>query len=58
MILNRKKTAGGVHHEITHRHFAACNKRGQTGQVDKSLRTYADFVNKEYQLALKHSQRK
>ena len=27
-------------------------------QVDKSLRTYADFVNKEYALAQKHSQRR
>jgi hypothetical protein len=27
-------------------------------QTDQSLRTYADFVNREYQLAVKHSQRK
>ena len=36
----------------------AYEKRGAADQVDKSLRTYADFVNKEYQLAIKHSQRK
>ena len=36
----------------------AYEKRGAADQVDKSLRTYADFVNKEYQLAMKHSQRK
>jgi hypothetical protein len=33
-------------------------KKGQPDQVDQSLRTYADFVNREYQLAVKHSQRK
>jgi hypothetical protein len=27
-------------------------------QVDKSLRTYADFVTREYELAVKHSQRR
>ena len=36
----------------------AYEKRGHADQVDQSLRTYADFVNKEYQLAEKHSQRK
>jgi hypothetical protein len=36
----------------------AYEKRGQTDQVDKSLRTYADFVTKEYALAQKHSQRR
>jgi hypothetical protein len=36
----------------------AYEKRGHADQVDKSLRTYADFVNKEYALAQKHSQRK
>jgi hypothetical protein len=33
-------------------------KRGETDQIDTSLRTYADFVNQEYQLAAKHAQRK
>ena len=33
-------------------------KRGQADQVDQSLQTYAEFVNKEYALAQKHSQRK
>ena len=36
----------------------AFEKQAQPGQIDKSLRTYADFVNREYQLAVKHSQRK
>ena len=36
----------------------AYERRGAADQVDKSLHTYADFVTKEYQLALKHSQRK
>lgn len=33
-------------------------RKGQADQIDKSLRTYADFVNKEYELAVKHSRRK
>ena len=33
-------------------------RKGQTEQVDQSLRTYADFVAKEYALAQKHSQRR
>jgi hypothetical protein len=36
----------------------AYEKRGQPDQIDKSLRTYAEFVTKEYELAVKHSQRK
>ena len=36
----------------------AYERRGHDKEVDKSLRTYADFVDKEYQLAVKHSQRK
>jgi hypothetical protein len=36
----------------------AYEKRGHSDQVDKSLRTYADFVNKEYKLAVKHSERR
>jgi hypothetical protein len=36
----------------------AYETRGHADQVDRSLHTYADFVAKEYQLALKHSQRK
>ena len=36
----------------------AFEKRAQPDQIDRSLRTYADFVNREYQLAVKHSQRK
>jgi hypothetical protein len=33
-------------------------RKGQADQVDKSLRTYADFVTREYELAAKHSQRR
>jgi len=36
----------------------AYEKRAKPEQVDASLRTYADFVAKEYALAQKHSQRK
>lgn len=36
----------------------AYEKRAKPDQVDKSLRTYADFVTREYELAVKHSQRK
>lgn len=36
----------------------AYEKRGHTEQVDQSLRTYADFVTREYQLAVKHSERR
>jgi hypothetical protein len=32
--------------------------QSQPDRIDKSLRTYADFVNREYQLAAKHSQRR
>ena len=35
----------------------AYERKGQADQVDKSLRTYADFVTREYDLAVKHSQR-
>lgn len=33
-------------------------RKGSADQIDQSLRTYADFVSKEYALALKHSQRR
>ena len=33
-------------------------RKGEADQIDQSLRTYADFVNREYQLAAKHSQRR
>jgi hypothetical protein len=36
----------------------AYERRGAADQVDKSLQAYADFVNKEYALAQKHSQRR
>ena len=36
----------------------AYERRGHADQVDKSLRTYADFVTREYELAAKHSQRR
>ncbi len=36
----------------------AYERKGQPNQVDKSLRTYADFVTREYELAVKHSQRR
>ena len=36
----------------------AYQRQEQADRVDKSLRTYADFVTKEYELAVKHSQRK
>jgi hypothetical protein len=32
-------------------------RKGEAGQIDQSLRTYAAFVKKEYELAMKHSQR-
>jgi hypothetical protein len=32
--------------------------KGDEAQVDQSLRTYADFVRREYELAAKHSQRR
>ena len=32
--------------------------RADAAQIDGSLRTYADFVTREYQLAAKHSERK
>jgi hypothetical protein len=33
-------------------------QKGHGDQVDQSLRTYADFVGREYELAAKHSQRR
>jgi hypothetical protein len=36
----------------------AYEKKGQTEQIDNSLRTYADFVTREYELAVRHSQRR
>jgi hypothetical protein len=33
-------------------------RKSDANQIDQSLRIYADFVTKEYQLAEKHSQRK
>jgi len=36
----------------------AYERKEPTDQIDKSLRTYADFVAKEYALAQKHSQRR
>jgi hypothetical protein len=33
-------------------------RQGTPGQIDQSLRTYADFVARQYELAVKHSQRK
>jgi hypothetical protein len=36
----------------------AYEKKAQPDQTDSSLRTYAEFVNKEYALAEKHSQRR
>lgn len=33
-------------------------RRGHAESVDKSLKTYAEFVNREYELAVKHSQRR
>jgi hypothetical protein len=32
-------------------------RRGEADQIDQSLRVYADFVTREYELAAKHSQR-
>jgi hypothetical protein len=36
----------------------AYERKAQAPEIDASLRTYADFVNREYQLASKHSQRR
>jgi hypothetical protein len=36
----------------------AYERKAQAPEIDASLRTYADFVNREYQLAAKHSQRR
>ena len=36
----------------------AQERKGHADQVDRSLRTYADFVTREYELAAKHSHRK
>jgi hypothetical protein len=36
----------------------AYERRASADQIDTSLRTYADFVTREYKLAEKHSQRK
>ena len=33
-------------------------RNGETDRIDRSLRAYADFVTKEYELAVRHSQRK
>ena len=33
-------------------------RKGTPDQIDQSLRTYADFVTKQYELAAKHAQRK
>ena len=35
----------------------AYERKAQAPEIDTSLRTYAEFVTKEYQLAVKHSQR-
>jgi hypothetical protein len=36
----------------------AYQRKAEAPEIDASLRTYADFVNREYQLAAKHSQRR
>jgi hypothetical protein len=36
----------------------AYQSKADAAQIDASLRTYADFVTREYQLAAKHSERK
>jgi hypothetical protein len=36
----------------------AYERKAQAPEIDASLRAYADFVNREYQLAAKHSQRR
>jgi hypothetical protein len=36
----------------------AYERKAQALEIDNSLRTYAQFVTKEYQLAVKHSQRR
>jgi hypothetical protein len=36
----------------------AYEKKEQPDQIDKSLHTYADFVTREYELAVKHSKRR
>jgi hypothetical protein len=36
----------------------AYERKAQAPEIDALLRTYADFVNREYQLAAKHSQRR
>jgi len=36
----------------------AYERKAQAPEIDTSLRTYAEFVNREYQLAAKHSQRR
>lgn len=36
----------------------AFERKAQAPEIDQSLRVYADFVTKEYELAVKHSQRK
>ena len=33
-------------------------RQGAADQIDQSLRTYADFVTRQYELAAKHAQRK
>ena len=36
----------------------AYERKGRPDQTEKSLRTYADFVAREYELAVKHSERR
>lgn len=36
----------------------AYERKGQGDQIDTSLRTYADFVGRQYELAVRHAQRR
>jgi hypothetical protein len=61
--LKDRFTALVEHHDSVPCHAAleavqAYEKRAKPDQVDKSLQTYAEFVTREYQLAVKHSQRR
>jgi hypothetical protein len=61
--LKERFTALVEHHDSVPCHAAleavqAYEKRAKPDQVDASLRTYADFVTREYALAQKHSQRR
>ena len=61
--LKDRFTALVEHHDSVPCHAAleavqAYEKRAKSDQVDASLRTYAEFVAKEYALAQKHSQRR